>query len=282
MEPVKRPLRHLLRQAIRHVPVRGRHRLVKWAGPWLAPPPGDLFRLNGVVLDLDHALFSHRAVYYGLYEESLVNFLNARLRPGDIVLEPGANIGYISAVCLGLVGDGGHVHSFEPSHTANARIRKHNDLAKHGNWSLWDAALTDHEGQEVFNDTPRVLGAGYAALARAATPKDSMPHLVDVVSVDHFCERHNIGHVRFLKLDIEGSELAALRGARGMMGRGAIDIIMVETNTSAGAHRQITTDIDELMRRTGYSSYRMRRNGSIRPLDVLKDVPFREDVIWMR
>lgn len=36
------------------------------------------------------------------------------------------------------------------------------------------------------------------------------------------------------------------------------------------------------MRRTGYSSYRMRRNGSIRPLDVLKDVPFREDVIWMR
>lgn len=282
MEPVKRALRHMVDQAVRTFPVRGRHRLVKWAGPWLAPPPGELFRLNGVVLDLDHALFSHRAIYYGLYEESLVNFLKARLRPGDIVLEPGANIGYISAVCVGLVGPTGHVHSFEPSPTANARIRKDNDLAKHGNWSLWDAALTDHEGQEVFNDTPRVLEAGYAALARAATPKDSIPHPVDVVSVDHFCERHKIDHVRFLKLDIEGSELAALRGASGMMGRGAIDVIMVETNTSAGAHRQIAGNIDKLLRQAGYTSYHMRRNGSIRPLDVMKDVPFREDVIWMR
>lgn len=282
MEPFKRPLRGLLRMAVRAFPVRGRYRLVKAVGPWIAPPPNEIFRLNGVNMELDPAIFSHLAIYYGLYEEPLVNFLKRHLRQGDIVLDPGANIGYISAVCLGLVAPTGHVHSFEPSPTANARIRACNNMAEQGNWSLWDAALTDHEGQEVFNDTPRVMRSGYAALASVATPKDSMPHRVSVTSIDAFCAQHNIGHVRFLKLDIEGSELPALQGASDMIANGAIDIIMVETNKTEGVHRKRTEAIGSLLHQAGYSSYHVRTNGSIRPLDVLKDMPYREDVIWMR
>lgn len=282
MEAIKRPLRYLLRGIVRAFPIRGRFRLVKIVAPSLKPPPDELFQLNGVNLKLDHDLFFHQLIYYGLYEVPLVNFLKRQLRPGDVVLDPGANIGYISAVCLGFVGPTGHVHSFEPSPTANHRIRQYNDIASHGNWSLWDSALTDHEGHEVFNDTPRVMRAGYAALASVATPKDSMPHEVEVTTVDGFCAREGIGHVRFLKLDVEGSELPALHGAKRMIANGAIDIIMVETNVQEGHHRKQAQAIDDLLRAAGYASHHVLTNGTVGPLDVMKEVSYREDVIWMR
>lgn len=272
----------MLRMAVNAFPVRGRFRLVKMVGPLLAPPAGQVFNVNGVNLILNHGYTHHRLIYYGLYEQNMVNFLKLQIRPGDTVLDPGANIGYMSARCLGLVGPTGHVHSFEPSPTANAMIRNHNKLEDHKNWSLWDAALTDHNGLEVFNDTPRVMQYGYAALGRAATPKDSIPHQVEVITVDSFCARHKIDHVRFLKLDIEGSELPALHGAAGMIARAAIDIIMVETTTEKGGHRTRAEAIDALLRNAGYRSFHVKANGSIKPIDVLKDVNYREDVIWMR
>lgn len=281
MEMIKAPLRKVVRATVQAFPVRGRFRLVKWVAPWIAPPADQLFQLNGVNLALDQSLFMHQLIYYGLYEPHLVNFLRRNLREGDIVLEPGANIGYLSAVCLGLVGASGHVHSFEPSPIAHGRISGHNNLAAHSNWSLRRMALTDHTGEGIFNDTPRVMKAGYAALQDAATPVDSIPGTVELTSVDAFCQAQGIGHVRFLKLDIEGSELPALKGAAGMLAQKAIDIILVETTTQAGGHRQRAEAIDALLRKAGYSSYHLTPSGRTKPINVLKEVPYREDIIWM-
>lgn len=281
MEMLKAPLRKLLRTTVTAFPVRGRFRLVQLAAPLLAPPPGRLYAVNGVNMALDQGLFMHQLIYYGLYEPRLVNFLRRQLREGDIVLDPGANIGYISAVCLGLVGSSGHVHSFEPSPTAYGRISAHNNLAAHANWSLRRMALTDHAGEGIFNDTPRVMKAGYAALETAATPVDSIPGVVELTSVDTFCQEQGIDHVRFLKLDIEGSELPALRGAAGMLARRAIDMILVETTTQAGGHRNRAEAIDQLLREAGYRSFHLNPSGRTKPINVLKDVPYREDIIWM-
>lgn len=281
MEFIKRPVRKGLRALVKAVPVRGRHRLVDKVGPWLAPPFGEPLALNGMFLVLNHQVRQHRMIYYGLYEEGLMNFLSLHVRPGDVVLDPGANVGYITAYCLGLVGSGGHVHSFEPSPSANAHIRQFNNVGEQANWSLWDLALTDHEGTGTFYDTPRVMRVGYACLATAATPKDGIPFEVKLTTVDKFCAEQGIQRVRFLKLDIEGSELRALKGAARMLADNAIDIILVETATY-GTARPIAEKINTLLKDAGFRSHRMRRNGTLRPLDVMAMPPGREDVIWMR
>ncbi len=281
MEFVKSRLRQGLRLFVTNVPVRGRYRLVSLVGPWIAPPSGKPLPLNGVNILLDHQVEQHRLMYYGLYEENMMNFLKRNVRAGDVVLEPGANVGYVSAHCLGLVGAKGHVHSFEPSPAANAHIRRFNQVGEHANWSLWDMALSDHEGTDTFYDTPRVMRFGYACLASAATPKDGVPSQVPLATVDSFCQSHGIQHVRFLKLDIEGSEFRALKGASKMLANGAIDIIMVETNT-AGPARPIAERINALLVQAGYRSFHVRRNGTVKPLDVMAMPPSREDVIWMR
>ena len=43
-----------------------------------------------------------------------------------------------------------------------------------------------------------------------------------------FCATEGIEHIHFLKLDVEGHEVAVLRGAQGMLNRGAISMIQFE------------------------------------------------------
>jgi FkbM family methyltransferase len=279
VELINRPLRTLLSGFTHAFPVRGRHRLADGWGARLAPPGTTLLRMNGVGIELDHHVLQHRMMFYGLYEEHMVNYLKRHVRPGQVIFDPGANVGYFAAQCLGLVGDTGHVHSFEPSPTANAHIRRSNDLSAWHNWSLWDMALSDKEGTLDFYDTPRVMTKGFACLEGTYDPVDKIPHPVQVTTIDAFCAQRGIDHIDFLKLDIEGSELPAIRGAQRMMAAGAISTIMVETTLMAHT-QELTRTIDTLLRAAGYTSFRVLRDGSLAPLDVMSFTTLREDVIW--
>ena len=277
-------LRSTLRALTSRVPFKGRYRLADKAGRWLAGDLHEAININGVHVELDHNVLTHRMMYYGLYEENVVNFLKRDLRPGDVVFDPGANIGYFAAVCVGLVGERGHVYSFEPSNAAHAHIVKNNPPATGGttplpNWTLEHSALTDHSGTMTFYDTPRVMTRGFACLEGTYEPKDRIPHQVEVVSLDDYCGRRNIGSIAFLKLDIEGSELKALKGASGMLAKRAIRTILVET-TLLPHTRDLTQEIDDLLRKAGYRSFRALRNGGLVPIDVMAQKELREDILW--
>jgi len=273
-------LRRSLRALIQAAPFKGRYRLADKAGAALAGDLHEVFDLNGVGVGIDHAVLTHRLMYYGLYEENVMNFLRRDLRPGDVVFDPGANIGYFAAVCLGLVGRQGHVYSFEPSNAAHAHIVK-NNTAPPAHWTLEHAALTDHSGEMTFYDTPRVMTKGFACLEGTYEPKDRIPHQVKVVSLDDYCATHGITAIAFLKLDIEGSELKALQGAARMLTAGAVRTVLVET-TLLDHTVEMTRTIDELLRGHGYRSNRARRNGVLDPINVLEHHGLREDILWTR
>ena len=147
------------------------------------------------------------------------------------------------------------------------------------NWTLEHSALTDHSGTMTFYDTPRVMTRGFACLEGTYEPKDRIPHQVEVVSLDDYCGRRNIGSIAFLKLDIEGSELKALKGASGMLAKRAIRTILVET-TLLPHTRDLTQEIDDLLRKAGYRSFRALRNGGLVPIDVMAQKELREDILW--
>lgn len=277
-------LRQALRTLTSTVPFKGRYRLADKAGRWLAGDLHEAVAINGVNVELDHNVLTHRLMYYGLYEENVVNFLKRDIRNGDVVFDPGANIGYFAAVCVGLVGGQGHVYSFEPSNAAHAHIVKNNAPAKGRttplpNWTLEHSALTDHSGTMTFYDTPRVMTRGFACLEGTYEPKDRIPHQVDVVSLDDYCSRKNITSIAFLKLDIEGSELQALKGASRMLAARSIRTVLVET-TLLPHTRELTGKIDELLRTAGYTSFRAKRNGELVPINVMEQQELREDILW--
>lgn len=272
-------LRSSLRWFTQHVPVRGRLKLADKLGAIIAPQGPQLFNVNGINVELDHVQLTHRMMYYDLYEENVMNFLAGYLKPGMIVFDPGANMGYFAAKCLGMIRPGGKVYSFEPSNTCLDRLRANNDPSSIENWELLPMALTDRTGEMTFYDTPRVITRGYACLENVSAPADRIPHKVQVTTIDSFCTERAIARIDFLKLDIEGSELPALRGATRMMAARALPVILVET-TLTGTDRSTTEEIDRLLRTAGYRSFHVERNGSLRPIDVLSRKQLREDIIW--
>lgn len=51
---------------------------------------------------------------------------------------------------------------------------------------------------------------------------------VRTITLDEFCSQRNIQHVDLLKLDAQGGELDALRGAQNLLARGGISLIYSE------------------------------------------------------
>lgn len=277
-------MRNALRSALRwfnaHVPIRGRHRLAATLGRWLAEPITIRY-INGIKVELDRDIAYHCMMLYGMYEENIFNYLKNRLKPGMVVLEPGCNIGYFAAEVLGLVTPGGQVHSFEPSLTCQERIKRNNNVARIPGWHFHEMALTDHVGTHTFHDTPRVIKFGYAGLQGVCAPNDRISYQVKVTTVDAFCQQHGIGHVDFLKLDIEGSELPALQGAQRMLKSGAIDTILVETEYRP-ENRELNDAIAELLTNAGFTPYHVERSGRLIPMDLSDPPPHKEDIIWER
>ena len=80
----------------------------------------------------------------------------------------------------------------------------------------------DHQTNSLLATDPRVaklLGSGDETLQKVTVP---------VATLDGFCAERGIDRVDLLKMDIQGYELRALRGARGLLDRRAVRIVYSE------------------------------------------------------
>jgi len=261
-------LKHAILRTICRLPIRGRHRLAKAFGGGGVQPR----RIGAITLPLDLSIEFHRYVYYGIYEDDFVAHLRRSLRPGDVFIDPGTNIGYISAIAASLVGPSGKVISLEPSSTCYDRLSAYLIAP---NIELLKAAIHSQSGSARFFDTPRVLERGFACLAEVDTPGDGTGYDVKTWSVDDLCADRGIEAVRYLKLDVEGAELMALQGATRLLGAAAIDYILVETEFD----QPVTAEIDALLKGYGYRSHKPDSRGVLRPIRIA-DQRGRFDVIW--
>ena len=133
-------------------------------------------------------------------------------RPGDVVIDGGACWGDTALYFADLVGSEGRVRSFEFESNNVKRLRA--NLALNGELAerieIDERALWDRDG-EVLDLTP----FGPAAPTLREPTADSAAALsVPSAAIDGLVASGALPRVDFIKLDIEGAELAALRGAR--------------------------------------------------------------------
>jgi FkbM family methyltransferase len=146
-------------------------------------------------------------IYFGEYFEfHEMNFVRALLEPGDGFIDGGANIGVYSLLSASMVGSGGWVDAFEPDPLAAERLRENVALNQLTNVVVHEAAITDAPGQVRFTE-------GWDVSNRVLSQNQPAQNVVEVdaVRLDDALQpgvRYMIG-----KLDLEGAELAALRGA---------------------------------------------------------------------
>ncbi len=149
-------------------------------------------------------------IKYGEFAPAEVDLLTRCVRPGDIVIDGGANQGALTLPLSKAVGEGGIVVAFEPQRLTFQVLCGNMALNCRPNVITYNLALGEAEGSVRFPaldlTQPQSVGS-LAAGSEGAT--------VPVVTVDSLA----LPRLRLLKLDIEGMERPALRGAAETIAR---------------------------------------------------------------
>lgn len=169
---------------------------------------------HGVMLVNRHdAIVGRSLAYYGEYFEQEAALFRQLVRPGDIVVDVGANIGAHAAPLAACVGSGGRVVAFEPVRMnfqllcANVAL---NDL---DNVDAIPEGLGEREATVLIADRPAPADGNLGALALSEIPGDRP------VRVRRLDDAFAWPRLRFVKIDVEGMEAAVLRGAAGTIER---------------------------------------------------------------
>ena len=160
----------------------------------------------------------------GSWSEPELDLIPFAVREGDTVLDIGANYGLYSYYLSRAVGPSGHVYAFEPVPFTNATFRLISKILDFRNVELIPKGCGDRAGRVAFTLPIQASGAISAGLAHIAKRDNERPgkdkHFkydttreiwCEVVVLDKFLPQ--LSNLSFIKSDIEGADLLALRGA---------------------------------------------------------------------
>ncbi|HTB58381.1 MAG TPA: FkbM family methyltransferase [Polyangia bacterium] len=160
----------------------------------------------------------NRAIFlYGTFEISETRLVQAFLQPGMTFLDVGAHIGYYTLIAARLVGDAGHVHSFEPGKEMRAHLEA--NVARNGlrNVEIHPQALAERTGEVGFYPSELASNQGISSIIASGDGR-AAPVTVPSFSLDDFAASLGGRRIDFLKMDIEGAELQVIRGGRRLLG----------------------------------------------------------------
>ena len=189
----------------RHAPAWLRRPLKSVYGMLLRALPGDhlVCRLPGgeaFRVDSDFRHMAWNVEEYAAFKPCV--------RQGATVIDVGANVGAYTLLFATWAGSSGRVVAFEPSAASRAGLERHlrlNGLSDRV--SVRAEAAADTTGTVAFRD------AGTDGDNRILPAPDDAARPVPSVSLDDFCASHGLAP-DVIKIDVEGAELAVLRGAR--------------------------------------------------------------------
>jgi FkbM family methyltransferase len=144
------------------------------------------------------------------------------------VYDVGANVGKYALELAKHFGPNAKIYSFEPS-AKTFEIFCNNTKGVStivpNNFGFSDQA----SNQVLFSNTD---GSGLASVYQRKLDhfgiSMNQQETIRLATIDGFAKEQGISRIHFLKLDIEGHELKALHGAKGLLDAGAIDFIQFE------------------------------------------------------
>lgn len=200
-------------------------------------------------VDVSDFFMSGGIVWRGIHEPVVTLMLRALLNPGDVFLDAGANKGYFSLLASRQLGPSGRVWAVE-AFPPNAAILRENLNANHtANVTVVDAALSNHIGEIGFR-APSQGTTGDGGVSADATLR------VPATTLDALTQAHSIHGIAVMKMDIEGAELAALRGAAHLLTEQRIHHIILELHTAVLSRDDAQTTM-RLIADAGYSCRRL-------------------------
>lgn len=224
-------------------------------GAWWLPETGELDR---------------KLVEEG-FEKKELHFVETLLRPGMTVLDIGAHHGLYTLLCSKGVGPEGRVIAFEPSPREYRRLEKHVRINRCGNVHAERCAVGSESGTANLYVVDGECDWGNSLRAPVLS-EPTYQLRVEVRTVDEVLQSLGISTVDFIKLDVEGAELAALQGAARLLrgpSRPAILVEVQDLRTEPWGYR--ARAIVEFLANFNYRWFALAPDSSLRPISIAFD-----------
>ncbi len=225
---------------------------------------------------LDGAFMSDQAIDYylahGSPPEPEVCYLMARtVQEGMTVVDAGANVGFFTVLLSRLVGPSGRVIAIEPAAENAAKLRENLALNRIVNVKLHRNILAAKAGRGWLYQH---IDNGQHSCGGADTIQRTE---VEAVTLDAICADELPA---LIKMDIEGSEYEALRGAENLLGRQPPFVVMELNKQALAKMFSCITDIRDWMTQFEYDMFLLHENGSLPTLvpDKVAVEPQRQNV----
>jgi FkbM family methyltransferase len=181
----------------------------------------------------------------GDYEAPLSAALTRELRPGQTFYDVGANVGFFSLLASKITGPTGKVIAFEPHPETIRQLRAQFEVNSLANTQVVEAAVSDRVGSTTLID-------GFACMVKMSDLEPTLgePNTITAATTTLDDVAGDVGFPDVVKMDIEGAEILALRGAATVLNRKPT--LLVEVHSE-----QLSREFYPLLEGFGYDFYRL-------------------------
>ena len=189
-----------------------------------------------------------------VFDPCVTETLHRIIDPGDLVVDAGANVGYMTGLAAARAGPSGGVVAYEPHPVVfellAANVASWRARANLAPIELHDAALSDHAGTGQLDAGPAFdANMGLASLREEEGGANVVS--VPLLRLDDALRDRRIG---VLKIDVEGHEPAVLAGARELLEQAAIRDLVFED------HADYPSPATTLVEAAGYEVLGLRND----------------------
>ncbi|MGA4840550.1 FkbM family methyltransferase [Streptomyces sp. G45] len=255
----------LARRYVRHAPgTFGKAALAsRFLNPWLRDHPRQrvVDSVFGARFAVDTRDLIQRYLYvFGVWEPHLSRWLRGRLLPGDVFVDVGANIGYLSVLASRLVGPSGRVVAVEASPAFHRHVLRHRELNGCANLRAVNAAVSDRRRTLTF-----VLASTHNMGANSVVPWDgpvASRFETEALPLPDLLEPDELTRARVIKVDVEGAEGGVIRGLAPVLDqlRPDVEIAIEVTPDRMARLGDSATELLATLRSHGFHPYRLRND----------------------
>ena len=180
----------------------------------------------------------------GKYEPTVWRVLQSHFKPGAVFYDVGGHIGLFSLIAARNLGVQGSVFVFEPDPSNLRRIKEHASRNHLDALGIIPKAAWLTDGRMKFQRACFQSSMNRGAIAEDNLAARESTIEVETVTLDSFGREHPLPSI--IKIDVEGSEAAVLRGSEGIF-RSAKPVVICEIH-----HAQAASDVTRWLQARGY------------------------------
>ena len=156
----------------------------------------------------------------GVWEPCLTRIIETALRPGDIFVDVGANIGYYSLLAASRVSHTGKVYAIEASPLIYRLLRENLDRNAYWNVLPINKAVSNESSEcEIYMAPESNLGHSSIIADSALIDGSVLEGCIECEALPSLIPIDDLLRARFIKIDIEGAERLALEGLVSLLPR---------------------------------------------------------------